>query len=112
MTDIFQRRMIALNQKEKWLDWAVELQALAQAGLFYSKDIYDIERFQRIREIAAEMLVPLPDCPRRRLRICSAEKPDIRLPSWTPVPPFFRMTKSCWFRKRTDCGPCPAVGWM
>jgi putative ABC transport system permease protein len=41
-----------MNQNKNWLDWAVELQALAQAGLFYSKDIYDIERFQRIREIA------------------------------------------------------------
>ena len=39
-----------------WLDWAVELQALAQAGLYYSRDPYDIERFQRVREIAAEML--------------------------------------------------------
>ena len=46
-----------MNQDAKWLNWAIELQALAQAGLFYSKDIYDIERFQRIREIAAEMLV-------------------------------------------------------
>ena len=46
-----------MNQNQQWLDWAVELQALAQAGLFYSKDIYDIERFRRIREIAAEMLV-------------------------------------------------------
>ena len=46
-----------MNQEQKWLDWAVELQALAQAGLYYSKDIYDIERFQRIRDIAAEMLV-------------------------------------------------------
>jgi len=46
-----------MEQNRNWLDWAVELQALAQAGLFYSKDVYDIERFQRIREIAAEMLV-------------------------------------------------------
>lgn len=46
-----------MQEKQKWLDWAIELQALAQAGLFYSKDIYDIERFQRIREIAADMLV-------------------------------------------------------
>ena len=46
-----------MEQNQKWLDWAVELQALAQAGLFYSKDIYDIERFQRIRQISAEMLV-------------------------------------------------------
>lgn len=46
-----------MNATPKWLDWAVELQALAQAGLFYSKDVYDIERFERIRDIAAEMLV-------------------------------------------------------
>ena len=45
-----------MDQQRKWLDWAIELQALAQAGLFYSKDIYDLERFQRIREIAAEMI--------------------------------------------------------
>ena len=45
-----------MNHDKKWLDWAIELQALAQAGLFYSKDIYDIERFTRIRQIAAEMI--------------------------------------------------------
>ena len=39
-----------------WIDWVVELQAIAQAGLHYSKDIYDIERFQRIREITAQMM--------------------------------------------------------
>ena len=52
----------------KWLDWAVELQALAQAGLFYSKDIYDIERFQRIRDIAAEMLVSPSGLPVDQIR--------------------------------------------
>jgi len=45
-----------MDQQRKLVQWAVELQALAQAGLFYSKDIYDIERFRRIREIAAEIL--------------------------------------------------------
>lgn len=44
-----------METNEKWLDWAVELQALAQAGLTYGKDIYDLERYQRIREISAEM---------------------------------------------------------
>lgn len=43
-------------QTSPWLDWAVELQALAQAGLYYSKDPFDQERFQRIRDISAEML--------------------------------------------------------
>lgn len=39
-----------------WLDWAVELQAMGQAGLTYSEDPFDRERFRRLRDIAAEML--------------------------------------------------------
>ena len=57
-----------MNQTQKWLDWAVELQALAQAGLFYSKDIYDIERFQRIRDISAEMLTEPSGLPPERVK--------------------------------------------
>jgi len=56
-----------MDQQHEWLDWAVELQALAQAGLYYSRDIYDIERFQRIREIAAEMLVSPSGLPKDRI---------------------------------------------
>lgn len=40
----------------KWLSWAKQLQAIAQAGLTYSKDKYDIERFQQIRNLSAEIL--------------------------------------------------------
>ena len=45
-----------MDSNEKWLQWAVELQSVAQAGLHYSKDPFDVERFQRIREISVEML--------------------------------------------------------
>ena len=45
-----------MEHNEQWLQWAVELQALAQAGLTYGKDVYDLERYQRIREISAEIL--------------------------------------------------------
>ena len=40
----------------QWLDWAKELQFIAQSALAYCKDSFDIERFQRIREISAEIL--------------------------------------------------------
>ena len=43
-------------EEQKWLNWAIELQSLAQAGLAYGKDKFDIERFERIREISAEMV--------------------------------------------------------
>ena len=51
-----------------WLDWAVELQALAQAGLYYSKDPFDRERFQRVRDIAAEMLAYKTELPPETVR--------------------------------------------
>ena len=41
---------------EKWLKWAIEIQSLAQAGLTYTDNVYDIERFERLREIAAEII--------------------------------------------------------
>lgn len=40
----------------KWLEWAKQLQSIAQAGLTYSKDKYDIERFEMIRDISVDML--------------------------------------------------------
>ncbi len=42
--------------EKMWLHWAIELQSLAQAGLTYGKDPYDLERYARIREISAEIL--------------------------------------------------------
>ena len=36
--------------------WCRELQALAQNGLAYSKDPFDIERFDRLQQIVAELL--------------------------------------------------------
>jgi ADP-ribose pyrophosphatase YjhB (NUDIX family) len=38
------------------LQWAQRLQAIAQNGLTYSKDPFDVERFNQVRQIAAEIL--------------------------------------------------------
>lgn len=45
-----------MKTNEQWLKWAVELQAIAQNGLFYGKDKFDKERYERIRDISAEMI--------------------------------------------------------
>ena len=41
---------------EKWLKLAMEIQSLAQAGLAYTNNVYDIERYERLRDISAEMI--------------------------------------------------------
>jgi ADP-ribose pyrophosphatase YjhB (NUDIX family) len=40
----------------RWLRWVKRLQAIAQDGLTYSRDDYDLGRYEQLRELAAEML--------------------------------------------------------
>ena len=63
----------------QWLEWAKELQFIVQGGLTYSKDVFDIERFERMREIAAEMLSLQSEIPIEKVRICFAMKQDFKL---------------------------------
>jgi len=40
----------------KWIDWAREIFSLSQAGLTYSRNEFDLERYKRLQEITAEMI--------------------------------------------------------
>lgn len=51
-----------------WLQWIIELQSIAQAGLAYGKDAYDRERYERIREISAEMMSRISDVPIEKVK--------------------------------------------
>lgn len=48
--------------------WAMEIQSLAQAGLTYGKDKFDLERYERLREISAEMMAFKTDLPIEKVR--------------------------------------------
>ncbi|AEF26286.1 hypothetical protein BI362_00260 [Streptococcus parauberis] len=49
------------EEKNRWVDWAISLQSIAQAGLYYSKEEFDLERYQAIRDIARDMIVNQTD---------------------------------------------------
>ncbi len=52
-----------MESQELWLQWANELQSLAQAGLYYGSNIYDRERYERIRDISTEMVAHRTELP-------------------------------------------------
>ena len=52
----------------EWTSWIRELQNLSQCALAYCKDKYDIERFERIREISAEMAAKISDQPLEEIK--------------------------------------------
>ena len=57
-----------MKSSEFWLNTAIELQSLAQAGLTYGKDVYDKERYERIREISAEMVANMSQMPLQKVK--------------------------------------------
>ena len=53
---------------DKWLDLAMRIQSIAQAGLQFGKDKYDRERYEQLRTIAAEMVAAKTDIPVDKVR--------------------------------------------
>jgi ADP-ribose pyrophosphatase YjhB (NUDIX family) len=45
------------TKKNQGLEWAQQVQAIAQNGLAYSQNEFDIERYHQLRAIAAQMMV-------------------------------------------------------
>ena len=44
------------ERSPQWLAWAREIHSLSQSGLTYSQNGYDLERYRRLQEIAAEIV--------------------------------------------------------
>lgn len=48
-----------MSSTPQWLGWVQQLQALAQSGLAYNPHPYDAERYEHVRQIAAEIAAHL-----------------------------------------------------
>jgi ADP-ribose pyrophosphatase YjhB (NUDIX family) len=67
-------------QLPQWLGWARTIQALAQTGLTYSKNEFDTERYQRLMEIAAEMVESQTDLSKDQIRYSFSMQPGYATP--------------------------------
>jgi ADP-ribose pyrophosphatase YjhB (NUDIX family) len=45
-----------MSDTPKWFEWAREIFSLTQAGLTYSHNEFDLQRYRRLQEISAEMI--------------------------------------------------------
>ena len=56
-----------MYSKHQWLELARELQSIAQAGLTYSKDKYDLERFEQIKHLAKNVIHEYSEHPMEKI---------------------------------------------
>lgn len=99
------------HQDNPWLAWAIELQALAQAGLVYSKDPFDIERFGRIREVAAEMLAVKSGLDLERVKDLFCNETGYQTPKLDTRAAVFREGKILLVQERDRRWSLPG-GWV
>jgi ADP-ribose pyrophosphatase YjhB (NUDIX family) len=66
--------------ENKWLRWATQLQSIAQAGLTYGADKYDLERYEKVRTIAVEILHEYTDIDHMKLRELFASETGYQTP--------------------------------
>lgn len=99
------------NQQPKWLEWAKELQFIAQAGLTYSKDAFDIERFERIREISAEILSLQSGLSLERIKSLFCNEEGFQTPKLDSRAAIFKDNKILLVKERNGTWSLPG-GWV
>ena len=72
--------VVNVLKNDVWKKWAQELQFLAQCSLAYSKDKFDRERSERIRDIACEMLSYKYDLPIEKIKMNFASEIGYQTP--------------------------------
>lgn len=99
-----------MNTNEQWLKWAVELQSLAQAGLFYAKDNFDTERYERIREISAEMISHKTEIPLEKVKDLFCNETGYQTPKIDTRAAIFQQDKILLVHEKNDTWALPG-GW-
>ena len=100
-----------MKRNTPWLDWAVELQSIAQCALTYCKDPFDRERFERIREMSAEMMAAQTGLPMEQVRSLFCGETGYQTPKLDGRAAVVREGKILLVRETSGLWALPG-GWM
>ena len=84
------------EQEHQWLQWAKKLQFIAQEGQTYTKAPFDKERFERVREIAAEIMSLQSKLPLAQIKDLFCNKIGFQPPKLDTRAAFLRIIRFCW----------------
>ena len=98
--------------KEPWLKWAMEIQSIAQIGLTYTKDEYDKERYEQLRNIASEMLSYKTDIPVDKVKNLFCNEEGYQTPKLDTRAAIFKDDKILLVHEKMDFGHCLVDGWI
>lgn len=96
----------------RWLDWVRRLQAIAQNGLTYSDNPYDVERYELLRELAAEIAAAHTNVPKQRIAALFTNETGYATPKLGVRGVVFQRRKLLLVRERADGLWTLPGGWV
>ncbi|WLR42099.1 NUDIX hydrolase [Bacillus carboniphilus] len=87
---------------DQWIEWAKKLQSIAQAGLTFSKDEYDLERYQQLRDLSAEIMSEHTDYPLNKIKDFFANDKGYQTPKLDVRGVVFKEDKILMVKERLD----------
>ena len=99
-----------MNKNQKWLQWATELQNIAQAGLICGTDLYDAERYERIQEISTQMISRVSEISTEKIGRLFGNEIQSQTPKIVTRAAIFKGDKILLVRERGDRWSLPG-GW-
>ncbi len=98
-------------EEKKWLDIAKKLQSIAQAGLEYSKDKYDLERFEEIRKVSIDIMECYTDIEREKIKNLFAGETGYQTPKIDIRAAVFHENKILMVKEKLDNRWSLPGGW-
>lgn len=96
----------------KWLGWSKRLQAIAQNGLTFADDPFDVERYEALRAVAAEISAEHSNIDHQRLDDLFAAESGYATPKLDVRAVIFRDNRILLVRERSDGGWTLPGGWV
>ncbi len=106
------RGFMNANELPRWLEWAREIQALAQSGNHYALNEYQRDRYRRLMEIAAEIIAEHAQVDPRPLGEVFKKQVGYATPRVDVRGAVFEAGKLLLVRERADGGWTLPGGWV
>jgi ADP-ribose pyrophosphatase YjhB (NUDIX family) len=97
--------------KEKWLQWASELQSIAQAGLTFCENNYDRDRYDKIRTLSVEIIHEYTDVDHNKIRDLFASETGYQTPKVDIRAAVFKKNKILLVKEKIDGKWSLPGGW-
>lgn len=111
ITNTFHQKIMTEPSIPRWLQWAREIQALGQIGETFAENHWQVERNQRLMEIAAEIVSEHTALPVEPISQDFKAQPGYATPKVDVRGAVFRGDKLMLVRERFDDGWTMPGGW-